>query len=212
MVNILTQALIIERLRLAGWTSTLVNPEQLCRFIDLLSKWNRKINLTSLQLEPLSVEAVDRLIVEPVLASRFIRQADARIVDLGSGGGSPAIPLKIQLPASSLRMVESRSRKCAFLREATRQLGLENSFVHESRFELLVGREELRHATDVMTIRAVRLDEQLVDLIRWFLTPGGELLRFSLGGDVLLPAGAHVVAVHELIPANSSNVQVIRFD
>lgn len=206
----MTESLIRDRLQLAGWQEPLVDAEKLCRFVELITKWNRKINLTSLQLEPLGAEAIDRLIVEPVLASRFVRP-NANIIDLGSGGGSPAIPLKIQLPASTLRMVESRSRKCAFLREATRQLGLSETFVEESRFELLMERQDLRQSADLITVRAVRFDEELLGLIRWLLAPSGEVLRFTHRGDLPVPVGVEVAAVHRLVAAASSELQVIRF-
>lgn len=211
-VNILTDKLILERLELAGWRGALANAEQLRQFVDLITKWNRKINLTSLQLEPVSAEAIDRLIVEPVLASRFVRRQDVAVVDLGSGGGSPAIPFKIQLPGSSLRMIESRSRKCAFLREAVRQLGLSKTIVEESRFELLMDRQDLRQSADVISVRAVRFDEPLLALIRWLLVPGGEVFRFTHSGDLPLPSGVKVAAVHKLVPAISSELQVVTLD
>ncbi len=195
---------------MAGWREPLATAVQLRQFVELITKWNRKINLTSLQLEPMSDEAIDRLIVEPVLASRFVRRADVAVVDLGSGGGSPAIPFKIQLPASSLRMIESRSRKCAFLREATRQLDLAKTIVEESRFELLMDRQDLKQSADVITVRAVRFDEQLLELIRWLLAPGGEVFRFTHRGDLPFPSGVQIVVVHELVPAISSELQIVK--
>jgi len=204
--------MIQDRLKLAGWTAPLASAAQHCLFLELMSKWNRKINLTSLQLEPLSIEAVDRLIVEPVLATSFVTRPDANVIDLGSGGGSPAIPIKIQLPALSLRMVESRSRKCAFLREAIRQLGLTDTVVEEVRFEDLLGKPELKQTADVITVRAVRFDEQLLELIQWLLIPGGEVLRFTREDEPPLPARLHVVALHHLVPSLSSKLQLIRLD
>ena len=66
--------------------------DRLAGYLDLLTIWNRRINLTSLE-EPDT--AVDRLVLEPMLAARFVPPAST-VLDIGSGGGSPAIPLKIR--------------------------------------------------------------------------------------------------------------------
>src|SRR6185436_3405002 len=109
------------------------------QYLALLSKWNRTINLTSLDLEPPSDEAIDRLLVEPIAAS-YSAGEPQMVIDLGSGGGSPAIPFWIQLPSSKLTMVESRSRKCAFLREAVRQIRPGRATALDLRFEELIGK------------------------------------------------------------------------
>src|SRR3954470_14201017 len=70
------------------------------RYIQLLTKWNRTINLTSLSLEPISDDAIDRLLVEPIEASGQALTTDKNIIDIGTGGGSPAIPFWIQLAGS----------------------------------------------------------------------------------------------------------------
>ena len=207
MVNNLTVTKLERRLEAVG-CRTVSEAELLARFVELLTKWNRKINLTSLHLEPLSDEAIDRLIVEPVLASRFVTRPDSRIVDLGSGGGSPAIPFRSQLPAATLRMVESRSRKCAFLREVVRTLGLAEVSVEESRFEELIGREDLRACADLITVRAVRFDDRLLELMRFLLSPGGLVYGFT-SHDSPLPAGLELVSAHALLP-DASNLLILR--
>src|SRR3954451_7573204 len=80
---------------------------QLAVYYQVLAHWNRKINLTSLSD---SDEAVDRLLLEPVAAAAQLPQA-VELIDLGSGGGSPAIPLALAIGAPHLVMVESRVRK-----------------------------------------------------------------------------------------------------
>ncbi len=179
------------------------------QFVELLAKWNRKINLTSLELEPATDDAIDRLIVEPVAASRLVRNPAMRIIDLGTGGGSPAIPFRIQLPDSSLRMVESRSKKCAFLREATRVLKLENTFVEESRFELLAGRRDLCGSADLVTMRAVRLDETVLELIRHLLAPSGLIFRFASSGDSPLSSDLNLISEHQLTSTASGHLQIL---
>ncbi len=206
MVNNLTFD-ISERLRSESQSSVL-DVGLLAEYVELLRKWNRKINLTSLGIDPPTKDAIDRLIVEPVNASRFVEHPDVRIVDLGTGGGSPAIPFRIQLPDASLRMVESRSRKCAFLREAVRTLGLKNAEVEESRFEFLTRNEALHSSADLITLRAVRLDDQLVALIRFILTPNGKVYRFVNHDDLKLPTGLASMSVHPLVSSRGSVLQI----
>ena len=145
-----------------------------------MTKWNRTINLTSLELDPISDEAIDRLLVEPISASVQAQTFTGNIIDLGTGGGSPAIPFWIQLPDSRLTMVESRSRKCAFLNEAVRQIRPGQGIAIANRFEELLDRHpQLRASADILTVRAVRLDEPTAALIGALLKPSGSVFHFS---------------------------------
>jgi 16S rRNA (guanine527-N7)-methyltransferase len=129
-------------------------------YFELLRHWNRTINLTALPIDPPSEEAMDRLFIEPLAAARVVgplvsESSAPAWFDLGSGGGSPALPMKIVLPRLALTMVESRSRKVAFLREAARALAVADVAVVHARLEEL---EERLPLADVITVRAVRLD------------------------------------------------------
>ncbi len=164
-----------------------VNPEQLgahAEYLALLSSWNERMNLTSLDDRD---EAVDRLVLEPVAAARLLPNASA-ILDIGSGGGSPAIPLKIQLQHASLCMVESKIRKGAFLREAVRKIGLQNVRVESRRFEELLTDASIHECCDVVTIRAVRVQLSTLMAMQAFLKPGGRLTLFRGPGEVSLPS------------------------
>src|SRR5207302_49744 len=101
---------------------------------------------------------------------------DGRWMDVGSGGGSPAIPLKIAHPSARLTMVESRSRKAAFLREVSRQLELSDTSVENERVEALADRSP--EAAELITVRAVRLDAELTRVLRGLLQPSGRLAMF----------------------------------
>jgi 16S rRNA (guanine527-N7)-methyltransferase len=149
--------------------------EKLAAFHALLSRWNQKINLTSLA-DP--DESIDRLILEPLLAARHISPAATRFMDVGSGGGSPAIPLKLALPHLKLTMVEAKVRKSAFLREASRQLGLAATDVETTRVEELLAQPRLHESFDLITMRAVRIEGRMLNTIQAFLKPGGRVLLF----------------------------------
>lgn len=154
--------------------------ERLCLYVHLLMRWNSRINLTGLDDNDVGI---DRLIVEPLLVSQFLTPQGS-LVDIGSGGGSPAIPLKIAVPELALRMVEPKTRKAAFLREAVRQLGLTKTAVETARYQQLMARLELHEAHDVMTVRAVSIEPKALRVLQTFLVPGGKMLLFrSSDGD-----------------------------
>jgi 16S rRNA (guanine527-N7)-methyltransferase len=152
-------------------------------YLEHLTRWNRKITLTALPLEPLSDDAVDRLIVEPVAAAASVEASDRVAIDIGSGGGSPAVPLRLACPHLRMVMVESKVRKTAFLREIIRQLDLENTSVENSRVEELLLRPDLHEFADIVTIRAVRAEPKLWSAIQAFLRPGGRVFWFGSGRE-----------------------------
>jgi 16S rRNA (guanine527-N7)-methyltransferase len=148
---------------------------RLTAYYELLSRWNQKINLTSLE-DP--DEAIDRLLLEPLVAARYVPQDAGRLMDVGSGGGSPAIPLKLALTRLDLTMVEAKARKSAFLREAIRHLDLDGARVETARVEELLARPELHETFDLMTMRAVRVEPKVLNTLQAFLAPGGRMLLF----------------------------------
>ena len=150
-------------------------------YFRLLAQWNATINLTALPLDAPTDETFDRLLVEPLGASRRILDTAAIWFDIGSGGGSPAIPLKIARPKLKLTMIESRERKSAFLREAVRALGLAETSVVTARLEDLALDACYAGIGDQVTVRAVKMDVSLFDNAATLLQRGGRLLLFRPG-------------------------------
>ena len=162
----------------------------LTTYYELLARWNQKINLTALDNAD---EAIDRLLLEPVLAAKAIEGSRPRaLLDIGSGGGSPAIPLALALGSEvSLMMVEVKARKSAFLREAIRQLSMSHAVVENRRYEELLARPELLEGFDLLSVRAVRVEPKVLMTLQAFLRPGGELLLFR--GPVGPAAPANII-------------------
>ncbi len=177
-----------------------------------LARWNRKINLTAFQIDDDgSDEAVDRLLIEPVMAARYIPANAKSLMDIGSGGGSPAVPMKLARPDLALTMVEVKVRKSVFLRQVSRLLQLTKTEVENTRFEELLARPTLHENLDVVSIRAVRIDTSTLMGIQAFLKPGGHLLNFAAGSDPAEPPPPlRLRAVHTLIPENQSRLVVIQ--
>jgi 16S rRNA (guanine527-N7)-methyltransferase len=172
-----------RRAKVAGLTLAPEVAEKLEIYYQLLTKWNAKINLTAFRLVSEGDEAaIDRLLIEPVVAARYVPENARALLDAGSGGGSPAIPLKLACQNLHLRMVEVKTRKAVFLREAIRALGLRDAEVETARFEELLPRAELHEALDLVSIRAVRIETRTLLTLQAFLRPGGKLLLFRGAG------------------------------
>ena len=172
-----------RRARRAGVTLGAPLAARLEAYYRLLSAWNAKINLTGLKLSEFAPEALDRLLIEPIVAARYVPASAARMLDVGSGGGSPAIPLVLAAPRLRLLMVESKTRKSVFLREVIRALELSGADVATARFEELLARPDLHEAHDLVTIRAVRLEARTLLVLQAFAKPGGAVFLFRGSGS-----------------------------
>lgn len=183
-------------------------------YLRLLSRWNKKINLTALSLDEAPDDAIDRLLIEPLAAVRHLPRLDCSVIDIGSGGGSPAVPMKLADPSLKLIMVESKIRKAAFLREVVRTLELDGVTVETSRYEELLARPELHEALDVVTVRAVRLEPRTLRGVQAFLKRGGRLLLFRgpVGYEGLPTVTVPLVieGVYPLVEALRSQLVVMR--
>ena len=147
-------------------------------YYRLLAAWNRKMNLSGLDLTDPPPDALDRLLIEPLVAARHVSAGATRMIDIGSGGGSPAIPLTLAVSGLRLVMVESKTRKSVFLREAVRALSLSGAEVMTARFEELLANPGLHEAHDLLTIRAVRIEGRVLMSVQAFVKPGGQLFLF----------------------------------
>jgi len=195
-----------------------VSPAQVAaleQYFRVLVLWNARINLTALRLDPLDERSLDRLLIEPMAAARFLPAGPVRLLDVGSGSGSPAIPLALAGGVASLTMVESKTRKAVFLLEAVRALGLP-AVVETARYEQLLSRPDLHEMSDVLTVRAVRVESRSLLTLQAFIKPSGQLFWFR-GPSAASPVGASLVsigsgaAVHEkrrthARPANGTRI------
>jgi 16S rRNA (guanine527-N7)-methyltransferase len=164
--------------RTAPLNVTLATPQvdQLQTYFELLIRWNRRVNLTALPLEPLGDETLDRLMVEPLAAARHVQTSPLTWFDLGSGGGSPAVPLRVLRAETRLTMVEARAKKAAFLREVARELDLANVNIANLRLE---DWSPTLHSAQLVTARALRIDTELLSLVRRFISADGQLFLFG---------------------------------
>ena len=99
-----------------------LTPEQLAALeahLELLVRWNQKLNLTSIRNRE---ELIVRHYCESLFLGNHLPAGPLRIVDIGSGGGFPGFPVAVLRPNCSITLLESHQRKAVFLREATRNM------------------------------------------------------------------------------------------
>ena len=152
--------------------------ESLLRFLELLHAANAKMNLTRIT-DP--EEAWSRHILDSLSLLPLIEAAGARnLIDIGSGGGLPGMPLAIIRPDLPVTLLEATGKKARYLAETATTLGLENLTVLSERAETL-GREEGggRGAWDVVTARAVGPLPVLLELTLPLLVDHGVLFAIK---------------------------------
>jgi 16S rRNA (guanine527-N7)-methyltransferase len=198
-----------QRTKKARLELTAETQAALAEYLALLQFWNRKINLTALA-EP--DELVDRLVVEPVAAVQRLPGGTVSLMDVGSGSGSPAIPLRICAPSIRLLMVESKTRKAAFLREAIRHLRLTNAEVEPRRFEELLARPDLNETVDIVCVRAVRVDVRVLFQLQSFVRPLGQIWLFTTArsSGEPLPPMLQLEADDPLLKSRGSRLRRLR--
>ncbi len=141
----------------------------LSTYLDLLLKWNAKINLTAIRAPE---EIVTRHFGESLFAARLLfphTTTMQSVLDIGSGAGFPGLPLEIWAPALDLTLIESNHRKAVFLRDVVRALGMPDVQVIWDRAE------KLSTQADLVTFRAVEHFEQILSVAHKLTRPGGRL-------------------------------------
>jgi 16S rRNA (guanine527-N7)-methyltransferase len=144
---------------------------QLETFLALLLRWNARINLTAVR-EP--EEIVRRHFAESIFAAKLIPQRAKTLLDYGSGGGFPGIPIAICRPGIAVTLAESKTKKAAFLREAVRTLSLKAE-VWPARVEAM----EHGRVFDAVTLRAVEKMAAACKTAAERLAPRGWIAAFT---------------------------------
>lgn len=144
--------------------------EQLAHFAALLRKWSAVHNLTTIDraADVLPLHLLDSLAILPEL-KRFVGERCDRILDVGSGGGLPGIPLAIACPQWQVTVLDAVQKKTAFLTQAKLELGLANLEAVHARVEAW----RPRAVFDVIVSRAFSSLAQFVRLTSHLLAPGG---------------------------------------
>ncbi|MEX2115327.1 MAG: 16S rRNA (guanine(527)-N(7))-methyltransferase RsmG, partial [Bacteroidota bacterium] len=141
--------------------------ELIRNYVRLLLEWNQKINLISRRDEENVWQSHILHSIAPLFQVKI--PENGRIVDLGTGGGLPGIPLKILNPTIQITMIDSTQKKITAVDEMTKALGLKDTIAVWGRAEELAKRKEFRGQFDIATARGVGPLEELVRLAHPFL-------------------------------------------
>ena len=174
--------------------------ERLLHFLDELLRWNQSINLTAItdRDEALVKHLVDSLTLVPLL------RGDETLLDMGSGGGLPGLPLKIVLPGLNLTSVDAVAKKISFQKHVIRSFALTGAVARHGRLEELGRETSLAGHFDLVVARAFASLPDCVRLARPFLKAGGRLI--AMKG----PEGAkEVLAAETIITQAGFSVQQI---
>lgn len=156
--------------------------EQTSIYIDLLLKWNSRINLTAVR-DPAHI--VQRHFGESFFAAvRLLETEKAEsVIDLGSGAGFPGLPIALLRPKARVVLIESNGKKTAFLNEVVRALKLENVTVFKGRAEAYPDKAQL------VTMRAVERFPDAASAALKLLAPDG-WLALMIGANQVKDATA----------------------
>jgi len=157
-----------------GLTLTEEQLAQVRTYLDLLFRWNRRINLTAIR-QPLAI--VRQLFAESIYLTRLL-PLHGRLLDVGTGAGFPGLALKLAVPALDGTLLEASHRKCAFLKEVVRGLHLPSVTVVAERFEVWAAAQPPQ-AFDVVTTRAVAVTPKFLTLTQTLLRVRATLALYT---------------------------------
>ena len=177
--------------------------DQTSIYIDLLLKWNSRINLTAVRD---AAQIVQRHFGESFFAAtRLLKTEKAEsVVDLGSGAGFPGLPIALLRPKARVVLIESNGKKTAFLNEVVRALKLENVTVFKGRAETYPDKAQL------VTMRAVERFPDAVSAALKLLAPGG-WLALMIGANQVKDATALDAAMcwHSPVPVPGGHSRIL---
>ncbi|MBK6847519.1 MAG: 16S rRNA (guanine(527)-N(7))-methyltransferase RsmG [Proteobacteria bacterium] len=173
--------------------------ERLGRLLQLLSHWAQRIRLTG---SADSEQLVRRHLADALmLAAALPLQRTQHCLDVGSGGGLPALPTAVLRPELEITLVEPQQRKCAFLRTAIHALALEGCRVLQQRLE----QASLGPINVAWSLATFSPDEWLRRALP-LLAPGGLAVAFVVRPEVVAapPAGLVLCATHRYTLADDT--------
>lgn len=152
-------AWLVQLLRERGIDLSPRQAGQIVRYAVLLEKWNQRINLVS----STEIHVLGPLILEALWAAGNYPGAFRKHLDIGSGGGFPALPLAVVRTDVEVTLLESRSKKAAFLETAAFELGLQNVRVVNRRADEFLKSLEVPGPWQCVSAKALRFSRKELD-------------------------------------------------
>jgi 16S rRNA (guanine527-N7)-methyltransferase len=171
--------------------------EQLATYADRLATAAHNLTSTRDRDQVESRHVAESLAYGRLLATHNLLPDGARLLDLGAGGGLPGIPIRIAWPNIRLTLLESVSKKCRFMVDTSRELGLDGIEVLEGRAEDFARDPLHRGIYDLVVARAVAALPVLIEYALPFLRLGGHLAAVK-GTSAISEIEASKSALQEL--------------
>jgi len=183
-----------------GLTLSAIQRDLFETYYHELTDWNRRINLTAITTyEDVQVnhflDALTAALVWQPAATGTTHPASGttRVIDIGSGGGFPGVPLRVIFPEIRLTLLEATAKKAAFLRHLSERLGLDDVETVIGRAETVAHDERFRESFDLVLARSVAPMPTLAELTLPFAATGGIVVAYKKGGigeEIRLASGA----------------------
>lgn len=151
--------------------------EKFLKYKELLLEWNEKINITAIT-EDREVDIKHFLDSLTAFDSEKLK-GNKKIIDIGTGGGFPGLPLKIINDELEVTLLDSLNKRIIFLNEVIENLGLENIDAIHGRAEELSRKEEYREKYDICISRAVASLDTLSEYCLPFVKKGGYFISMK---------------------------------
>ena len=161
----------------------LSSPEEKLSFFNkyekLLLEWNKKINLISRK----TTSTENHILNSIFFLSKYELKGNEKVIDIGTGGGFPGIPLKILYPDLKVTLLDSIKKKTTVVKDICEKLGFSDVDVIWGRAEEISKQEKYKNKFDRVIAKSVSTTANLYKWGKDFLKPGGEMVLIK-GGDI----------------------------
>ena len=143
------------------------------KYYEILIFYNEKFNITAITEKR---EVYIKHFIDSLLGAKLI---NGNFIDVGSGGGFPALPVKILKPELKATLLDATEKKCGFLRETVKELGIKDVTVICDRAENLAREKNYRESFDCCISRAVAALPVLTEYCLPFVKKGGKFVAYK---------------------------------
>jgi len=200
-----------------GITLTAREIDLLVEYYKELLLWNKKMSLVSIK-SPLDIP---KHFIDSLTVTKFIKNENSKLLDMGTGAGLPGIPLKIKMEALSVTLLDSSRKKTSFLKSVIRKLDLRDISVINGRAESLIHEKGYKGVFDIVISRAAFKISHFLILGGPFLSDGGTLIamkgknaddELERAADTIMKTGLELMCVHEMkLPVTGESRQILCF-
>lgn len=187
------EQLLVEGMKELGINAESNVVDKFIKYMNMLKEWNQKINITAVDEDR---DIIIKHFLDSLSISKFIDKGKS-IIDIGTGGGFPGIPIKLVSENSRITLVDSLNKRVFFLYEVIKELHLNNMEAVHSRAEDLGVNRVYREKYDICVSRAVASLSVLSEYCLPFVKPGGSFIAYK-GKDIEKELQESTKAISEL--------------